>query len=72
MPIEFDIVQNFSKMIERFLQCDAAMAGGRAARLWPRILHQCFGERAPGQTLEMMLLKLIMGGYQLLEPNEQF
>ena len=71
MPIEFDIVQNFSKMIERFLQCDAAMAGGRAARLWTRILHQCFGERAPGQTLEMMLLKLIMRGYRNQMSNSE-
>ena len=64
MPIEFEVVQHFSKMIEKFLQCDAIMAGGRAARLWPKILHQCFGERVPGQTLAMMLLKLIMRGYR--------
>ena len=36
---KFEIVQHFSKMIERFLQCDAAMAGGRAAGLSPKILH---------------------------------
>ncbi|CAL1146682.1 unnamed protein product [Cladocopium goreaui] len=47
------------------------MAGGRAARLWTRILHQCFGERAPGQTLEMMLLKLIMRGYRNQMSNSE-
>ena len=62
-PMEFDIVQHYFGIVERFLVVDEAVGGGRAAQMWPGILHKCF-ESLRGQNLVMTLVKIIMRGYR--------
>ena len=60
--MEFDIVQHYFGIVERFLVVDEAVGGGRAAQMWPGILHKCF-ESLHGQNLVMTLVKILMRGY---------
>ena len=61
--LEFDNVQHYFGIVERFLVVDEAVGGGRAAQMWPGILHKCF-ESLRGQNLVMTLVKIIMRGYR--------
>ena len=60
---ESQIVQRYIMTVEQFLQYDDLVNSSRAAQLWPTILSKCF-ESLRDDNLVMMLVKLIMRGYQ--------
>ena len=51
----------YESLVEGFLQADSALNGGRAAALWPSILHLCYPALA-ASNLVRSLVSLIMRG----------
>eukprot|EP00435_Cladocopium_sp_Y103_P067538 s308_g30.t1 len=62
-PAEFEIVLKFERMISDFLRVDASVNGGRAAAVWPRILHLCYPVLA-AMDLTRCLLAILMRGHR--------
>lgn len=61
--MELVTVQFYVGILESFFRCDAVVNDGRAARLWPPILHACY-EELKGKGIVMTLVSLVMRGYQ--------
>lgn len=40
--MEFGVKQRFERIIGAFLQVDSEVNHGRAAAIWPRLLHLCY------------------------------
>lgn len=55
------VVAYYDQMINRFLQCDAAMNNCRAAKLWPGILGLCYPAIATMNLCQKLLCVILRG-----------
>ena len=56
-------MKHYLSIVHGFLRCDAIMNAGRAALLWPRLLHSCYGSLVDN-CVATALLKIIMRGHR--------
>ena len=62
-PAELQLVTQFEQQINGFLSVDAEVNSGRAAVVWPCLLHACYPTLV-GKSLTQCLLAVLIRGYR--------